>query len=97
LRYCCGASQGSDSDQSSSSLIGYYFNLAFDKFITCTVILTFSPLQDGLLRVILDGGPSRVFFPGDAKLLEEDLEALKVSYSNHLNIKRKPCLQFATS
>ncbi|PNY02845.1 hypothetical protein L195_g026165, partial [Trifolium pratense] len=32
---------------------------------------------DGLLRVILDGGPSRVFFPGDAKLLEEDLEALK--------------------
>ncbi|XP_059652029.1 protein unc-13 homolog isoform X2 [Cornus florida] len=32
---------------------------------------------DGLLRVILDGGPSRVFFPGDAKLLEEDLEILK--------------------
>lgn len=32
---------------------------------------------DGLLRVILDGGPSRVFFPGDAKLLEEDLETLK--------------------
>lgn len=32
---------------------------------------------DGLLRVILDGGPSRVFFPGDAKLLEEDLEVLK--------------------
>ncbi|CAJ1978016.1 unnamed protein product [Sphenostylis stenocarpa] len=32
---------------------------------------------DGLLRVILDGGPSRVFFPGDAKFLEEDLEILK--------------------
>ncbi|XP_034703111.1 protein unc-13 homolog [Vitis riparia] len=32
---------------------------------------------DGLLRVILDGGPSRVFFPSDAKLLEEDLEVLK--------------------
>ncbi|KAK7833176.1 protein unc-13 homolog [Quercus suber] len=32
---------------------------------------------DGFLRVILDGGPSRVFSPGDAKLLEEDLEALK--------------------
>ncbi|KAL9298303.1 hypothetical protein ACSQ67_024199 [Phaseolus vulgaris] len=32
---------------------------------------------DGLLRVILDGGPSRVFFPSDAKLLEEDLEILK--------------------
>ncbi|KAG4957674.1 hypothetical protein JHK85_044054 [Glycine max] len=32
---------------------------------------------DGLLRVILDGGPSRVFFPGDVKLLEEDLEVLK--------------------
>ncbi|KAA8519264.1 hypothetical protein F0562_013520 [Nyssa sinensis] len=32
---------------------------------------------DGLLRVILDGGPSRVFFPSDAKFLEEDLEVLK--------------------
>ncbi|KAK4285329.1 hypothetical protein QN277_002039 [Acacia crassicarpa] len=32
---------------------------------------------DGLLRVILDGGPSRVFFPADAKLLQEDLEVLK--------------------
>ncbi|KAF8403660.1 hypothetical protein HHK36_011764 [Tetracentron sinense] len=32
---------------------------------------------DGFLRVILDGGPSRVFFPNDAKLLEEDLETLK--------------------
>jgi hypothetical protein len=32
---------------------------------------------DGLLRVILDGGPSRVFSPSDAKLLEEDLEVLK--------------------
>uniref|UniRef100_A0A5B7C2I2 MHD1 domain-containing protein n=1 Tax=Davidia involucrata TaxID=16924 RepID=A0A5B7C2I2_DAVIN len=32
---------------------------------------------DGLLCVILDGGPSRVFFPGNAKLLEEDLEVLK--------------------
>lgn len=34
--------------------------------------------QEGLLRVILDGGPSRVFFPGDSKLLEEDVEVLKV-------------------
>ncbi|KAF5735316.1 hypothetical protein HS088_TW15G00818 [Tripterygium wilfordii] len=32
---------------------------------------------DGLLRVILDGGPSRLFSPSDAKLLEEDLEVLK--------------------
>ncbi|XP_058079105.1 protein unc-13 homolog [Magnolia sinica] len=32
---------------------------------------------DGFLRVLLDGGPSRVFFPNDAKLLEEDLEILK--------------------
>ncbi|KAI4323572.1 hypothetical protein L6164_023167 [Bauhinia variegata] len=32
---------------------------------------------DGLLRVLLDGGPSRIFFPSDAKLLEEDLEILK--------------------
>lgn len=78
MRYCCRASPGSDSDKSSSSLIGYYLNLSFDRFITCIAILTFSHLQDGLLRVILDGGPSRVFFPGDAKFLEEDLEVLKV-------------------
>ncbi|KAK6933996.1 hypothetical protein RJ641_036890 [Dillenia turbinata] len=32
---------------------------------------------DGLSRVILDGGPSRVFCTNDAKLLEEDLEVLK--------------------
>lgn len=32
---------------------------------------------DGLLRVILDGGPSRVFLPSDAKLLEDDLGHLK--------------------
>lgn len=35
-------------------------------------------VQDGFLRVILDGGPSRVFSLADAKLLEEDLEVLKV-------------------
>ncbi|CAK7336489.1 unnamed protein product [Dovyalis caffra] len=32
---------------------------------------------DGFLRVILDGGPSRVFCPGDAKILEDDIEVLK--------------------
>ncbi|XVF82436.1 hypothetical protein PTKIN_Ptkin16aG0047800 [Pterospermum kingtungense] len=32
---------------------------------------------EGLLRVLLDGGPSRVFIPSDATLLEEDLEILK--------------------
>ncbi|WCJ39153.1 hypothetical protein M5689_020165 [Euphorbia peplus] len=32
---------------------------------------------DGLFRVLLDGGPLRVFFPADARLLEEDLEILK--------------------
>ncbi|KAK9056013.1 hypothetical protein SSX86_027100 [Deinandra increscens subsp. villosa] len=32
---------------------------------------------DGLLRVLLDGGPSRLFIPSDAKSLEEDLEVLK--------------------
>uniref|UniRef100_A0A1D1Z1P1 Nitrogenase iron-iron protein beta chain n=1 Tax=Anthurium amnicola TaxID=1678845 RepID=A0A1D1Z1P1_9ARAE len=32
---------------------------------------------DGLVRVLLDGGPSRVFFPSDAKLLEDDLQTLK--------------------
>ncbi|KAJ4847354.1 Protein unc-13 [Turnera subulata] len=33
--------------------------------------------MDGLLRVLLDGGSSRVFFVADTKLLEEDLEILK--------------------
>lgn len=32
---------------------------------------------DGLLRVLLDGGPSRIFSLGDEKLFEEDLEVLK--------------------
>lgn len=32
---------------------------------------------DGLLRVLLNGGPFRIFFPSDAKQLEEDLEILK--------------------
>ncbi|XP_062174116.1 protein unc-13 homolog isoform X2 [Alnus glutinosa] len=32
---------------------------------------------DGLLRVLLDGGPARVFTLSDAKILEEDLEVLK--------------------
>ncbi|KDP40553.1 hypothetical protein JCGZ_24552 [Jatropha curcas] len=32
---------------------------------------------DGLVRVLLDGGPSRIFLPADAKLLEDDLEVLK--------------------
>lgn len=33
--------------------------------------------MEGFLRVLLDGGPSRLFLPADAKLLEEDLELLK--------------------
>ncbi|KAG7948554.1 hypothetical protein I3843_13G013900 [Carya illinoinensis] len=32
---------------------------------------------EGLLRVLLDGGPSRLFSLADGKLLEEDLEVLK--------------------
>jgi hypothetical protein len=35
-------------------------------------------IQDGLLRVLLDEGPSWLFLPSDAKLMEEDLEVLKV-------------------
>ncbi|KAJ8428772.1 hypothetical protein Cgig2_010776 [Carnegiea gigantea] len=41
------------------------------------VLKCFLDFQDGLLRVLLDGGPSRVFFLNDAKLLEEDLDVLK--------------------
>ncbi|KAK1281411.1 hypothetical protein QJS04_geneDACA015024 [Acorus gramineus] len=32
---------------------------------------------DGFTRIILDGGPARVFFPSDAKLVEDDLDTLK--------------------
>lgn len=44
-----------------------------DRIVTSLLQATL----DGLLRVLLDGGPSRVFSLGDAKLLEEDLEVLK--------------------
>ncbi|KAL6129477.1 hypothetical protein ACLB2K_072827 [Fragaria x ananassa] len=44
-----------------------------DRIVTSLLQATL----DGLLRVLLDGGPSRVFSLGDAKLLEEDLEILK--------------------
>ncbi|XP_026413797.1 protein unc-13 homolog isoform X1 [Papaver somniferum] len=36
--------------------------------------------MEGLLRVILDGGSSRLFFPSDANFLEEDLDILKEFY-----------------
>lgn len=47
------------------------------KIDVCKVQIPFF-CQEGLLRVLLDGGPSRLFLPADAKLLEEDLELLKV-------------------
>ncbi|GAB2282430.1 Protein unc-13 [Dionaea muscipula] len=40
-----------------------------------TVLLQAS--LDGLLRVLLDGGPSRIFSISDAKMLEEDIDLLK--------------------
>lgn len=57
----------------------------FKKSVTNTVIFVSEILffQDGLLRVILDGGPSRVFTLSDAKGLEEDLEVLKVFVTLH--------------
>ncbi|XP_074565465.1 protein unc-13 homolog [Curcuma longa] len=62
---------------------------AFDSVLNQLCDVIFEPLRDrvvtgllqasldGLLRVILDGGPSRVFFLSDAKLIEDDLEILK--------------------
>ncbi|KAK1293553.1 hypothetical protein QJS10_CPB17g01665 [Acorus calamus] len=38
---------------------------------------------DGFTRIILDGGPARVFFPSDAKLLEDDLDTLKLETSDN--------------
>lgn len=40
--------------------------------------------QDGLVRVLLDGGPSRIFSQSDAKLFEEDLDILKVESASRL-------------
>jgi hypothetical protein len=34
--------------------------------------------QDGLLRVLLDGGPTRGFAQSDSAMLEEDVNVLKV-------------------
>lgn len=51
----------------------YIYVFIFINYIYSTYIF-----QDGLLRVLLNGGPFRVFFPSDAKQLEEDLEILKV-------------------
>ena len=36
--------------------------------------------QEGLLRVLLDGGPLRVFAESDAAMLEDDLQQLKVCH-----------------
>ncbi|XP_062093119.1 protein unc-13 homolog [Humulus lupulus] len=44
-----------------------------DRIVTSLLQATL----DGLLRVLLDGGPSRVFSTSDAKIIEEDLEILK--------------------
>lgn len=44
-------------------------------------LIIFQIYQDGLLRVLLDGGASRVFHPSESKLLEEDVEVLKVTLS----------------
>ncbi|KAL4203380.1 hypothetical protein AMTRI_Chr01g103720 [Amborella trichopoda] len=41
------------------------------------VIALLQASLDGLVRVILDGGPLRVFVQSDSKVLEEDLENLK--------------------
>lgn len=88
--YNCGTTQGSHCDKSPSGNTGILHTLAsLNKSVKNPVrYLYFTGMfnyfffwlfyQDGLLRVLLDGGPSRIFLVGDAKLLEEDLEVLKV-------------------
>jgi hypothetical protein len=63
-----------------ASLVGTHSSISFDilAFIDYFTYLSISVIQDGLLRVLLDGGPSQLFLPSDAKLMEEDLEVLKV-------------------
>ncbi|XP_010520074.1 PREDICTED: uncharacterized protein LOC104799323 isoform X1 [Tarenaya hassleriana] len=72
---------------SQSRLEGLIESLDTELGQLCSVIM--EPLRDrivtsllqasldGLLRVLLDGGPARVFHPSDSKMLEEDLEVLK--------------------
>jgi hypothetical protein len=57
-------------------LLDSFRNLSFIAIEICKIIFMY--MQEGLLRVILDGGPTRIFFPNDSKLLEDDLEILKV-------------------
>ena len=62
-----------------------YYKKTF-SLILFTFFFFFIISQDGLLRVLLDGGPSRVFSTSDAKMFEEDLEVLKVLSLWSLNI-----------
>ncbi|KAF9595033.1 hypothetical protein IFM89_036051 [Coptis chinensis] len=50
------------------------FQLKYFQFMQVYISFFY---QEGLLRVLLDGGSSRLFLPGDAKFIEEDLEVLK--------------------
>lgn len=60
-------------DEQLNQLCGIIVEPLRDRVVT--ILLQAS--IDGLIRVLLDGGPSRLFFPSDGKLLEEDLEILK--------------------
>jgi hypothetical protein len=57
-------------------LLDSFRSLSFIAIEICKIIFMYA--QEGLLRVILDGGPTRIFFLNDSKLLEDDLEILKV-------------------
>lgn len=60
-------------DMQLNELCGIIMEPLRDRIVTSLLQASL----DGLLRVLLDGGPSRLFFPSDAKHLEEDLEILK--------------------
>ncbi|XVF82445.1 hypothetical protein PTKIN_Ptkin16aG0048700 [Pterospermum kingtungense] len=60
-------------DEELSKLCGIIVEPLRDPVVTSLLQASL----EGLLRVLLDGGPSRVFIPSDATLLEEDLEILK--------------------
>ncbi|KAL8158855.1 hypothetical protein V2J09_000392 [Rumex salicifolius] len=60
-------------DTALNQLCGVIVEQLRDRIVTSLL----QSCLDGLLRVLLDGGPSRVFSPTDARMLEEDLDVLK--------------------
>lgn len=59
------------------SVLGQLCDVIVDPLRDRVVIALLQASMDGFVRVLLDGGPSRVFSQEDSKMLDEDLQLLK--------------------